>query len=287
MSPPPDGLNRLLAVVEAFKRGDLTTRCGALPGELAPVGQLLDEALDALARDLGQVAGAATELGAIAEQIDSTVRELAGSAGNQAHAVSEIARKLQAIGARCEEVGQIVELLEDVASETNILALNAAIEASRAGTQGKGFGMVADEVRKLAERSAAASKDIGAFIQVLEVSSGESARAIEGVRGLADEIAQGASQTAQAAGKLAASAQGVWQTLGRFRVPAGREADLVRLLRERRSDLERALGGLGTLIDDPELRPTPVAQALRRIRSALLSLDDGPEGTLRTGPQVG
>jgi methyl-accepting chemotaxis protein len=286
MSAPASSLERLLAVVEAVKRGDLGSRCGPLTGDLAPLGQSLDEALEALGRDLGQVATAAAELGALADHIDGVVRTLASNAESQARSVAEIARTLQALGARSEEVGQIVELLEDVAAETNILALNAAIEASRAGTQGKGFGMVADEVRKLAERSAAASKDIGAFIQLLDASTGESARAIEGVRTLAEGISRGAAQTAQAAGKLTTSAHDMWQSARRFRVPAGREADLVRLLRERRSELERALGGLGSLIDDPELRPTPVAQALRGLRSLLSALDE-PGGTVVTEPHAG
>ena len=286
MSEAPPSMSRLLAVIDSVKRGDLASRCGTLEGDLAPVGRALDEALDALARDLGQVATAAAELGSIAERIEGTVRHLVSSAATQAQAVAEIGRKLQALGARSEEVGQIVELLDDVAAETNILALNAAIEASRAGTQGKGFGMVADEVRKLAERSAAASKDIGAFIQLLDASTGETSRALDGVRSLGDDIGQRASQTAQTAGRLAASAHGVWQILGRFRVPAGREADLVKLLRERRSELERAMGGLGALIDDPELRPVPVAQALRGLRSALSALDE-PGSGLPTDPHAG
>jgi methyl-accepting chemotaxis protein len=269
-------LDRVLAAVAALERGDLTASLGGTLGEeLAPLGDAFDRAVLALGRQLRGVAAAAAQLGAHTERLDDAAKALVGSATRQATAVSEIARKLQALGARCEEVGQIVELLDDVASETNILALNAAIEASRAGAQGKGFGMVADEVRKLAERSAAATKDIGAFIQTIGGTANESARAVDGVRGLSDDLSANARESGQALGQIIAGRQRLMQILGRFRLPGESEGDLLAALRERRPELERALGSLTPLLNSPELAASALGDALRRLMSALAAVDAG------------
>jgi methyl-accepting chemotaxis protein len=287
MSSTRAELDRVLAVLAACKGGDLTSRCGPpyAEGDLGVLAQGLDEALAAIAHTLGPLDTRVGELGRTAERLDRSARSLATSAARQAAAVSEIARRLQALSARSDEVGQIVELLDDVAAETNILALNAAIEASRAGTQGKGFGMVADEVRKLAERSAAATKDIGAFVQAIEGTASESARAVDGVRGLSEDITAAAAETGQAVAQLAGAAQLAGQTMARFRLPGHREADLLLALSERRADLDRALSGLHPLIENPEIARTPVGEALRRLLSALATIDG--QSSSRTEPHAG
>jgi methyl-accepting chemotaxis protein len=276
VSPLRPEVERLLTALGALERGDLTAGTGApMTGELAPVANALDRAMAALGRRLRAVAGGALQLGVHTERLDDAVKALIASATRQAGAVSEIARKLQALGARCDEVGQIVELLDDVASETNILALNAAIEAARAGAQGKGFGMVADEVRKLAERSAAATKDIGAFIQTIGGTANESARAVDGVRGLSDDLTDAGRDGAQAIAQIEAGLGRLMQSLGHFRLPGESESDLLTALRERRPELERALGSLAPLLGKPELAASPLGDAVRRLLAALAIVEGG------------
>ena len=234
--------------------------------------------LDAFAALVNKLGAATSEVSADAESIERFSRVLAERSNRQSTAIAEVARKLKGDGGPLEEIGQIVELLEDVAAETNVLALNAALEASRAGAQGKGFGMVADEVRKLAERSAAATKDIGAFIQGIGVTTDDTTRSVEGIRAVTEGVVMSASQTATAAAGLLEAARALSQTMIRLRVPGQDETDLARALRERRTEIARALEPLAPLLENAR---TPLGEALREV---LIVLTEGSSPRLGGPP---
>jgi hypothetical protein len=268
--PRPLPTEPLLAALAAARAGDLTVRAGQVrTGELAALARAVDETLESLATLVGGMAATAADVSVAAEGIERYGRVLAERAGRQSTAIAEVGRKLKGMGARSEEIGQIVELLEDVAAETNVLALNAALEASRAGTQGKGFGMVADEVRKLAERSAAATKDIGAFIQGIEATTDDTTRSVEEIRALTEGVVTSATQTVGAASTLLGSARLLSRALLRLRLPGQDETDLARALRERRSEIARALEPIAPLLDNAR---SPLGDALKQV---LVVLSEG------------
>jgi methyl-accepting chemotaxis protein len=264
-------LARLLEVLSALGRGDLSQRCGFHDGPLGPIARSLDEALEHLSRDLGTLVSETGGVAMAAERLGQQTRTLSRSANRQSEALAEMGRRVETLGARSEEVGHIVELLEDVAAETNMLAVNAAIEASRAGTQGQGFGVVADEVRKLAERSAGATKEVGAFIQTIQGTSSEANRSLEAMQGLATQIVLDAEQASAAAGQLGTRTEAQKLALHKLRLQGHGEAELIALLHERRGDFERALANLLPVVDDPQIARTPLGDALRRVMSALTS----------------
>jgi methyl-accepting chemotaxis protein len=275
---PAGRTESLVAALAAARAGDLTVRTHpeSQGSDLAPLGLAIDEMLDSLAMLVKDLAATAAEVSVSAERVERHGRVLAERAGRQSAAVAEVARKLKGMGARSEEIGQIVELLEDVAAETNVLALNAALEASRAGAQGKGFGMVADEVRKLAERSAAATKDIGAFIQGIEATTDETTRSVDDIRALGEGVVASAVQTATFAATLLDSARGLSRTLLRLRVPGQDGSDLGRALRERRSEIARALEPLEPLLANAH---TPLGDALKQV---LVVLAEGNPRAVRS-----
>lgn len=262
----PDDSERVEAALTAARSGDLTVRTHVRSGAIGGVGQGVDELLDSFSTLVNRLSATTAELSGTAEAIDRFGRVLAERSTHQTAAIAEVGRKLRSMGARSEEIGQIVELLEDVAAETNVLALNAALEASRAGAQGKGFGMVADEVRKLAERSAAATKDIGAFIQGIDATTDDTIRSVEEIRALTEAVVTSASQTATATAALVSTSRALSQTLARMRVPGQDDTDLARALRERRSDIARALEPLAPLLNTTR---TPLGDAVKQLLGVL------------------
>jgi methyl-accepting chemotaxis protein len=266
-------LNELLATMRAAQQGDLTVRAKPGAGSLGEIAQAINDLLASLEARTTQISFAATSILLAAEAAGSALPEIADGMTRQQGAVAEIARKLKALEARSEEVGQIVEMLDDVTSETNILSLNAAIEASRAGAQGKGFGLVAEEVRKMAERAATATKDIGAYLETIANATGDATRAIESVRNIADHLTTLTVRASSEAGARMDVRKALADAIAQFRFAAQGEAEITRLLHERRGDLARVLAPFAPLLASST---SPRGAALANI---LTALGEKPAGT--------
>ncbi len=148
-----------------------------------------------------------TEAATAMEEMNSTVMEVARSAGTAADLAEQAKHKAQQgaelvnqvvstissveqqaitlktdmteLGRQAEGIGQIMNVISDIADQTNLLALNAAIEAARAGDAGRGFAVVADEVRKLAEKTMTATKEVGDAIRAVQDSAQKNIRNTE------------------------------------------------------------------------------------------------------------
>jgi methyl-accepting chemotaxis protein len=266
-----DSIKELLATLRTAEQGDLRVRPPACEGPLGELAQAIGSLLATLEARTSRISYAATAVIVAAEGAGGALPEIAEGMAKQQAAVAEIARKLKALEARSEEIGQIVEMLDDVTSETNVLSLNAAIEASRAGAQGKGFGLVAEEVRKMAERAASATKDIGAYIETIANATGEATSAIETVRTIADQLAGLSGHASHEAKVLSELRQNLTAAIGELKFAGQGEAEILRILHDRREDLARVLTPVAPMIAGSH---TPIGEALRNL---LAALGEGPK----------
>ena len=189
-------LHHILTTLKALSQGDMRQRVPLLRhDEFGQLATGINALADEMSGMLGQIVQAADALGRMAgqnqhaqhhaqlaigeqrnettgvcsamEEMDYSVREVAGSIGQTeqtlgniaaaAHAASlrgaatgqrlqqladelaESRRSVEQVQTLSVSIGDILALIERITEQTNLLALNAAIEAARAGEQGRGF----------------------------------------------------------------------------------------------------------------------------------------------------
>ncbi|MBF0355069.1 MAG: CZB domain-containing protein [Alphaproteobacteria bacterium] len=180
-----------------------------------------------LLRDLKDVDHQTQSIAAAAEELVSSVHQIAHSAGQASsdvanaqaqasdsrqsaeravvsmdgisRAVSEAAGRVETLAEASTQIGGIVDQIEAIAKQTNLLALNATIEAARAGEAGKGFAVVASEVKNLANQTAKATEDIRKRIENLRVE----------MAAIVSSMEQGAVAVQQGQEVIAATGQGM------------------------------------------------------------------------------
>ena len=158
----------------------------------------LSQRTEEQASNLQQTAASMEQLTATVRTNSDTARQatqLAGSAATAATqggaVVDQVVATMGDIDASSRKIADIIGVIDGIAFQTNILALNAAVEAARAGEQGRGFAVVAGEVRSLAQRSAEAAKQIKGLISdsVDKVQAGTQ-QVAEAGRAMNDIVAQ-------------------------------------------------------------------------------------------------
>ena len=188
-----DAIGRVGSGLAAFL-GDLRDRMRAIGENTAGLATAIAE-LSGGDAGSGASSGSVETVAAAAEQLTSSIQEIARSSAAAARVAVEAAEAadatnttVESLGESSAEIGQVVKVITQIAEQTNMLALNATIEAARAGEAGKGFAVVASEVKDLARETTSATEDIASKVDAIQSDSHGAVAAIRNIKEVVDRI---------------------------------------------------------------------------------------------------
>ena len=79
----------------------------------------------------------------------------------------DVEKAMDELRAKAEEVSNITKVIFSISDQTTLLALNASIESARAGEAGKGFAVVADQIRDLSDQTKKSTEQIEQIVNQL------------------------------------------------------------------------------------------------------------------------
>ncbi|MQT11856.1 methyl-accepting chemotaxis protein [Segnochrobactrum spirostomi] len=136
--------------------------------ETSRQAQAVSSAAEEAASNVETVAASSEEMAASVKEINVQVTHsttVTETAFSEAEASNQ---RITELATAAAAIGDVINLIKGIADQTNLLALNATIESARAGEAGKGFAVVAAEVKQLAGQTAKATDEISAKVSEIQ-----------------------------------------------------------------------------------------------------------------------
>ena len=157
---------------------DAARNLSATAEETSRQAVAVSDAAEEAASNVQTVAASTEELAASVREITDQVVHSTRVADAAADEAAATETNIRVLSEAAEKIGDVVNLIKDIAGQTNLLALNATIEAARAGEAGKGFAVVASEVKQLAAQTARATDEIAMKIGEIQSATSETVGSI-------------------------------------------------------------------------------------------------------------
>lgn len=168
---------------------DAARNLSATAEETSRQAQSVAHSAEEASGNVQTVAAGAEELSASINEINQQVSVSASISKEAAFEAKTTSDNIQRLAA-ASQIGAVVDLINNIAGQTNLLALNATIEAARAGEAGRGFAVVASEVKALASQTAKATEEIGRQIEDIQSATGLTVDSIGRIVATIDKIGE-------------------------------------------------------------------------------------------------
>ncbi len=199
-------VGRTLEVVEAFGRGDLSTRVGLeTRDEVGRMAQALDAALSSVAESVRAIAvksetlaAASEEMSAVSTQMGANAEETSAQATVVSAAAEEISSNIQTVAAGCEEMNASIREIARSASHASEITGQAVRSAEKANETMEQLSRSSTEIGAILGAITSISEQTNLLALNATIEAARAGDAGKGFAVVANEVKELAKQAAHA-----------------------------------------------------------------------------------------
>jgi methyl-accepting chemotaxis protein len=215
-------LRRVSEVVAAIARRDFTRTAGvASRDEIGQMARQLETATAGLRETVGHLsdssrtlAGAATELSAVTEQIAGSAEQTSSRAGVVASAAAEVSRNVATVSAGSEEMSASIREIAGSATDAAVVARSAVGIAAQANESVSRLGRSSMEIGDVVKLITAIAEQTNLLALNATIEAARAGDAGKGFAVVASEVKDLSQETAKATEEISSRVRGIQHDTG-------------------------------------------------------------------------